>query len=148
MNATKRKSKKRSGASSKPQPDSFTFYLDRNLGKHVITDALRLSGIRVEVHDDHLAIDSPDEDWIALVGQNGWIAITKDKNIRYRYAEIEAIKKNRARVIVIRAKNATGQEIGELLIKFAGRIQTFARRSSSPFVAGLDRMGSITVYPV
>lgn len=147
MNARKRRSKKRSVANSKPQPESFVFYLDRNLGKHVIADALRASGLQVEVHDDHLPIDSPDEDWIALVGQRNWIALTKDKNIRYRHAEIGAIKRHRARVLVIRAKNATGQEIAEILIKFAGRIQSFARRSRSPFIAGLDRSGSISTYP-
>ena len=99
------------------------------------------------MHDHHLPIDSPDEDWIALVGQRNWIALTKDKNIRYRHGEIEVIKKHRARVLVIRAKNATGEEIAEILIKFAGRISSFARRSGSPFIAGLDRSGSITTYP-
>lgn len=147
MNARKRKSKKRSAASSKPQPDDFVFYLDRNLGKHIIADALRAAGLRIEIHDDHLPIDSPDENWIALVGRHDWIALTKDKNIRYRYAEIEAIKKHRARVMVIRAKNATGPEIAEIVIRFARRIQRFAKRHGTPLVAGIDRSGSITNYP-
>jgi len=69
-----------------------SIYLDRNLGKHVIADALREAGATVEIHDDHLPLNAPDEDWIALVGRNSWIAITKDKNIRHRAAEIAAIK--------------------------------------------------------
>jgi len=62
MNANQRKSKKRSVASSKQPPKSRTLYLDRNLGKHVIANALRNKGFPVEVHDDHLPIDAPDED--------------------------------------------------------------------------------------
>ena len=76
MNAKKRKSKKRSAANSKPQPDDFVFYLDRNLGKHVIADALRSIGVRVEVHDDHLPVDAPDEVWVMLVGQYKQITLT------------------------------------------------------------------------
>ena len=86
-----RKSKKRCGASSKPPPEP-TLFLDRNLGKHIIARQLRDAGIAVEVHDDHLPQDAPAEDWIALVGRKGWVAITKDKNVRYRVAELESIR--------------------------------------------------------
>ena len=65
-----RRSKKRSGVSSKPPPDEPTLFLDRSLGKHIIADRLRSEGIKVEVHDDHLPADAPDEDWLALVGRN------------------------------------------------------------------------------
>ena len=81
--------------------------------------------MKVEVHDKHLAPDAPDEAWIALVGQMGWVALTKDKNIRYRAAELESMKRNAARVIVIRARNATGEDIAELLVKGRHRIARF-----------------------
>ena len=80
-----RKSKKRSGANSRPPPEP-TLFLDRNLGKHIVAERLRAEGMAVEVHDDHLPLDAPDEDWIALVGRKGWVAITKYRNVRYRAA--------------------------------------------------------------
>ena len=83
----------------------------------MIANALRSAGICCEVHDDHLPIDAPDEDWIALAGRKGWIVLTKDKYICYRHAQLASIKKNATRIIVIRAKNATGLEIAELLLK-------------------------------
>ena len=46
--------------------------------------SFRSLGMKVEVHDDHLLPDAPDEDWIALVGKEGWFSLTKDKNIRHR----------------------------------------------------------------
>ena len=102
----------------------------------------------MEVHDDHLAIDAPDEDWIALAGDKDWIAITEDKNIRYRSGELLAIQENLARVIVLRAKRTTGVDKADLLIKYAERIQDFARKNDAPFVAGIDRNGRITKYNI
>lgn len=148
MSAQKRKSKKRSEPSSNQQPDNLVFYLDRNLGKHVIADALRSAGEQVEIHDDHLPADAPDEDWISLVGQKGWVAITKDKNIRYRIGEIESVRNNNAKVIVVRAKDATGDEIAEVLVKFRERIKKYAIRTPAPFIAGIDRWGAIRSYSI
>ena len=73
MSVKKKRSKKRSVPSSKPPRKDVPYYWDRNMGKHVIADALRAAGSSVELHDDHLAPDAPDEDWIALVGTNAWL---------------------------------------------------------------------------
>lgn len=148
MSAKKKKSRKRSAPSSKPPRKDAPYYLDRNMGKHVIADALRAAGSTVELHDDHLAADAPDEDWIALVGRNAWLAITKDKNIRHRAAEIDAIKQFKAKVYVVRAKNATGADIANILAANRGKIQKFAKENRAPFVAGIDRSGRITKHSV
>ena len=148
MTVKKMKSKKQSAANSKPPRKDFLLFLDRNLGKHVIADALRAVGSIVEIHDDHLPIDAPDEDWISLVGQCNWLAITKDKNIRWRAAEILAIKQYSARVFVVRAKNCTGLEIAEILISARTKLQNFAHKNEPPFVAGINRSGGITKYVI
>lgn len=140
--------KKRSGANSPQQPDigDFVLFLDRNLGKHIIADRLRSEGLNVEIHDDHLPLDAPDEEWLKLVGRNGWLALTKDKNIRYRATELQSIRTHRARVVVVRAKNATAADIAELLLKGKNSIARFAAKAQTPFVAGIDRNGRVTPY--
>ena len=100
------------------------------------------------MHDDHLPPDAPDEDWISLVARQNWLAITKDKNIRYRSAELDAIRRHSARVIVIRMKNATGPEIAEVLVKAKNRISLFAARTPAPFVAGIYKSGTIQPYDI
>lgn len=147
MSAGTKKSKKPSGVSSRQQPERALF-LDRNLGKHIIAERLRSEGIWVEVHDDHLPLDAPDEEWIALVGRRGWLAITKDKNVRYRTAELEAIRRHSARVIVIRMKNATGSEIAEVLVKGRQRMARFASKTPAPFVAGIYKSGTVKDYEI
>ena len=102
--------------------------------------------MKVEVHDDHLPLDAPDEEWVALVGRMGWVVITKDKNVRYRAAELDAIRRHSARVIVIRMKNATGPDIAELLVNGRRRIARFAAETPAPFVAGIYGSGTVKAY--
>ena len=142
-----RKSKKQSGASSKPPPEP-TLFLDRNLGKHIVAERLSAVGMAVEVHDDHLPLDAPDEDWIALVGRTGWVAITKDRNVRYRAAELEAIRRHSTRVIVIRMKNATGPDIAASLVRGRRRIARLVAKTPPPFVAGLYGNGTVKAYEI
>ena len=146
MSVKKRKSKKRSDVSLSWQREEPILFLDRNLGKHIIAGRLRSAGMKVEVHDNHLPPDAPDEDWIAFVGRMGWVALTKDKNIRYRIAELESIRRNAARIIVIRVKNATGSDIAELLVKGRRRIARFAAKTAAPFVAAIDGSGRVRMY--
>lgn len=103
--------------------------------------------MRVEVHDDHLPPDAPDEDWIALVGRKGWVALTKDKNLRHRSAEIQSIRNHATFVVVIRAKNATGAEIAESVVQGRSRIARMAASVAPPHVARLDRRGRLEPYP-
>ena len=147
MRAQKRKSKKRSDVREEWPREGPIFFVDRSLGKHVIPDRLRSEGMRVEVHDNHLQPDAPDEDWITLVGRMGWVALTKDKNIRYRTAEIASIRKNAARIMVIRARDATGPEIAEILVKGRHRIARFVENTPAPFVAAIYRGSRIRELP-
>lgn len=147
MSAGQKKSKKQSGANSKLQHEP-TLFLDRNLGKHIVANRLRSEGMAVEVHDDHLPPDAPDEDWIALVGRKNWLAITKDRNIRYRTTELEAIRRHSAHVFVIRMKKATGPEIAELLVKGGQRIARFATLTPPPFVAGIYADGTVKAFDI
>ena len=124
------------------------FFIDRSLGSRVIVDAFRASSIPVEAHDEHFPDDAPDEEWIKKAGNNGWVAITRDKGILYRYYIIETIFKYQARLIVIRNKNFNGTEGAPFLVNKAPLISAFAQRTPSPFVAGLRADGTITKYDI
>lgn len=47
---------------------------------------------------------------------------------------------------MIRAKNLTGEELANLLVKHFLKIQTFAKHYRAPFVSGLDRNGKLYAY--
>ena len=97
----------------------------------------------VEVHDDHFAIDAPDEEWIGSVAERGWVAVTKDRNIRYRTHELNSIRRSGARVIVVRMKNATGPTIAELHLRAMPRIARFIAATPGPFVVALPKSGPL-----
>jgi len=148
MAARRRKSKKPSGVNSRPPDGGLVLFIDRNLGRHVLADKLREAGIRCEVHDDHLPQDATDETWLQFIGEKGWIAIGRDKNIRYRGPEKAALIQANARLIVVRAKNTTGPDIADLIIKHINRIYRFSNKHDAPFIAGITRDGKITKYPL
>ena len=62
---------------ARPLPDPVLF-LDECLGANEVPDALRAAGARVELHRDHFGPATPDEEWLASTGRNGWVVVTKD----------------------------------------------------------------------
>jgi uncharacterized protein with PIN domain len=66
------------------------FFFDRSMGKS-IPRAFALLGLDVVVHDDHFGQATPDDVWLAVVGEQGWIVITKDDRIRFNEAERAAL---------------------------------------------------------
>lgn len=95
--------------------DRPTFYVDRCLGKVVVT-ALRAAGATVEAHDDHFAQDAPDERWIPDVAERGWVILTKDKNIRRRAGERETVVTAQARIITLTSGNMRGPVMAALFV--------------------------------
>ena len=126
--------------------DELVLFLDRNLGSNIIANALREAGHRVEIHDAHLANDAPDEDWIRLISNCSWVGLTKDRHIRSRASERNTIIEYGARVIIIRAKNLTGQMMAEFLVRHHDRIRNFVDREDAPFIAGINLAGKISRY--
>jgi PIN like domain len=92
-------------------------FVDRPVGKYQVPEALHLAGIKVRIHDDHFDPTSPDEVWLAEAGQRGWVALTKDDNIRRRPLAINAIVRNQVRTLVLPTGSLAGQEMAEIVIR-------------------------------
>lgn len=70
------------------------FFLDRSLGR-ITASSLRKAGYVVHLIADHYpddASDVPDEQLIAEGCSRGWVLLTKDRRIRYRADEVEALQ--------------------------------------------------------
>jgi PIN like domain len=91
MTASAGRSKKQSALNLPLLPEPLVFFVDRSLGRRVIPDALRGAGARVELHDDHFSQDAQDQVWLAEAGKRGWVVLTKDKHLRYRAVETNAL---------------------------------------------------------
>ncbi|MBI1923989.1 hypothetical protein HYR99_07040 [Candidatus Poribacteria bacterium] len=147
MDATGSKSKKRSDASSKPH-ETLTFFLDRALGNKVIANALRAAGVEVRIHSDHFADDARDEEWLAHVGQQGWIILTKDTRIRYHTVERNALMNARARAFVLVSGNLSGQEMARVFVKALPAIKKFVAQHPPPFIVKVYKDGTIRLLDI
>lgn len=134
----KPRSKKQSSTKAQPEP---TFFADRNLGRE-FAKILREAGFKVVVHDDHFDQSTEDVDWLPVVTRNGWIALSKDKDLRKDELEVRCILKCGARVFVAGGKQKPADFAG-LIIQSRASILRYIRRrekhNPGPFVARLSR---------
>ena len=124
------------------------FFLDRSLGKFKVAAALRSAGAIVEVHDDHFPQDAPDEEWLRVAGENGWVVVTKDKNIRFHTREKEALIAYDVRAFVLSAKALSADEMGQAFVRALPKIARVLRDNQSGFVASVTQAGAVNlVWP-
>jgi predicted nuclease of predicted toxin-antitoxin system len=146
MAASVDKSKKQSALNLPLQPEALVFFVDRSLGRRIVPDALRDAGARVELHDDHFPQDAQDQVWLAEAGKRAWIVLTKDKHLRYRAVETNALMSAEVRAFVLTARgDLSGAEIGEIFVKALPAMRKLCAMDSRPFVAHVSRDGSVSI---
>lgn len=123
---------------------STTFFLDHQIGRFVVAEALRATGAKVEVHLDHFPGSTPDTEWLPEVGRRGWVLVTKDQNIRRNPLERAAYESARIRGFVVTGKDMGGKELGELLVRcLSGMLRRTAGRTG-PLLFTISRGGTFT----
>jgi hypothetical protein len=123
---------------------ALTFFLDYQIGRYVVADALRAVGARVEVHIDHFPQAAPDVEWIPEVGRREWVLITKDQNIRRNPLERAAYETARVRGFVVTGKDMGGEELAGLLVRcLPGMVHRAAGRLG-PLLFTISRGGIFT----
>jgi predicted nuclease of predicted toxin-antitoxin system len=141
-------SRKRSAASSRskrPDPSPPPVFIDRSLGKFTIATALRAQGVEVHTHDAHFPQDARDEEWLAEVGQRGWVVITKDARIRYRQTELAAVVAGGVKAFVLTRGDLSGAEMAAILERALPRMARFSNRHQAPFIARIAISGKVQI---
>ena len=123
---------------------SLTFYLDHQIGRYVVAEALRAAGARVEVHLDHFPGDKPDTEWIPVVGQHGWVLITKDQYIRRNPLERTAYEAAKLRGFIVTGKDMGAKELGDLLVRCLPGMARRAAGRPGPLLFTISRGGTFT----
>ena len=116
--------------SSAGQPE---FFLDRSLGK-TTASTLREAGYILHLIADHYPNDAdevPDEHWIAEGSSRGWVLLTKDKRIRYRAEELEALQEGHLFCLISGTMDIA--EMTQALLVALPRIQGVARSEAAGF---------------
>lgn len=106
---------------------------------------LRAAHATVEAHDDHFPPDTPDEDWLRVVAQRGWIVLTKDQRIRQRTTELAALAQAESRAFVLTAGELRGSDMGAVFARALPRMVRLSKLQPPPFVARVSRSGAVTL---
>jgi hypothetical protein len=121
----------RSSTSVRPEPIFFT---DRDLGRSVPA-ALGARGLRVEAYADHFASDQvPDGEWLRLVGERGWIALSHNKRIRWERDELDDLMTNGVRAFFIIGKGPHAA-FAEAVWRNFNKITKLIHEQPAPFAA-------------
>ena len=89
-----------------------------------------------------------DVDWLTALQGRDWIVLTKDKNIRRRPLEAQALIAAGLRVFVVTATDLTGEETGQIIAKALPKIRRFCKKHRPPFIAGITRMSEVTLLDI
>ena len=116
---------------------SRVFFTDRDLGRQ-FPDILEQAGLTVERHAGHFADDCPDESWLQVVGERGWVALTHDRRIRYKKNESDAVIRHRVILLVVVGK-APHRDLALAFVATLPRVEAFLTAHSPPFIAKVYR---------
>jgi hypothetical protein len=129
-----------------PRPE---FFLDRSLGRQLVPAALRAAGWRLRTHaevygdrDETVA----DVEWLELCGRDELVVLSKDKRIRYRPAEIAAIRRFGVRAFVLVRGGLTADEQAGRFLANAEAIDA-ACEESGPFVHAVHSRRIERLFP-
>ncbi|MEM6430814.1 MAG: DUF5615 family PIN-like protein [Deinococcota bacterium] len=116
----------------------MTFFLDRNLGRKFAQHLIEAE-IPVLQHDDLFSQTRTDQAWIQVVGEQGLVAVTRDKRIGQNYLEQRAVALANLKLIVVIGGNVKTEELAENFISTRMRLERFADKYPAPFIAKLSR---------
>lgn len=126
-------------------PDLF---LDRSLGRIRVPRLLRAAGLRLVTLAEHYGVpldeEIEDTTWLALVGEQGWVALMKDAEIRRRPAERDILVTCSVRAFCLSGGNFRAEEMADRFIR-AIPAMVEACRASGPFLYAIhkDRISHI-----
>jgi predicted nuclease of predicted toxin-antitoxin system len=115
------------------------FYVDRNLGRYDFPDHLRDNGLIAHAHDDLFPQSAPDEEWIPIVAERGWIILSEDKDIMRTPLELAAVMLSGAQFFCLVGKNATASELARNFVNTLPKISDFINNNAPPYIVKVYR---------
>jgi hypothetical protein len=149
MASSHERSKKQSAGSRRRPlglPEDFVLYLDENLHNcKPILDALAQHRVKYERHGQHFDSGTEDTEWLPVVGEKGWVLLTKDKRIRYNELEKAAVRQHKIREFYFSSGNYSGAEMAEMLVDALRDMVRIFRKQKPPFIASISKSGKAEI---
>ncbi len=141
--SARRTSSKRSVTSKASPPDRPALFVDRDAWSRKLGRVLEEAGVVYVAHHQQFEPDSPDVEWIRRASQHGWIAITRDQNIRRKPNELAAIRASRVIIFVFTSGNLSAEDTARILLRALSGIYRAAAGTKRPRLFSIRRDGSV-----
>jgi hypothetical protein len=142
---TKKRSKKPSASNNVAPPDAPPLFVDRCAWSNSLGKALTERDIPFIPHHDRFAPACPDEEWLEVAGKEGWIVLTRDKNIRRKPNELRAFREHGVIAFVLTGGDATAADTAVLVTALYPRMLRKLKGAKPPAMFTLTMAGSIGV---
>lgn len=120
-----------------------TFFFDNNLSP-VLVAGLRGLGEDVQHLRDVFPANTKDAVWIPKVAESGWILVTRDKRIRTRPLEAEAlVRSGLSAFFFIQRRDPDLWGWAELVVRRWREMKQLAERERKPFLFAISERGTI-----
>ena len=130
-------------------PEPWTYFVDRCFGTGVVPARLRevvaADGAKVIVHDDEFPQNTKDVAWLPIVGERGWVLITKDNALRKNVLETNAILHSGVAAFAMGSAGHTAERNAEGIVTALRAIERCLRRFRPPFIATVTITGEVYV---
>lgn len=96
------------------------FFLDRSLGAIQVPRILREAGLDLVTMAEHYGRRDQwvaDQEWLELVGSNGWVAFTKDERIRFQAGNRKALIEHGVRCFYLAKQDLPATEMADRYLR-------------------------------
>lgn len=134
-----------------PPEQQLKFFLDRSLGRVAVPALLRADGSDLVTLAEHYGVPEDeqvaDTQWIQDAAERGWPILMKDKRIRYRRAEIDAVVRHKARCFVITRGDLTSGDTADRFLASIDAIYEAATVAAGPHIYAVHADRLDRLYP-
>jgi hypothetical protein len=112
-----------------------------------VADELRKIGKDARAKIELFPANTKDTVWLRRVGNNGWLAITRDARIRTRPGELQAIRNHNVGCFILTYRNdLTKPEIVRIVLDNIEAMKKKFSTTPRPFIYTVTRDGEFRLY--
>ncbi|MDO8678455.1 MAG: DUF5615 family PIN-like protein [Acidobacteriota bacterium] len=117
------------------------FFVDNNLSPK-LAHGMAAFGEDVTHLQDHYPADAKDTDWLPRIGRDEWILLTRDDRVRFKPAELGAIKQHRVGAFYLGGKERSRWELIQQVVRNWPRMNELAEKTARPFAFRVPPQGA------
>ncbi len=124
------------------EPTRFAVFIDRNSGGRLFKALIERAGIEVHLHDAHFRPKTEDPDWLAQLGESGWLLVSGDNEVTRQPLFLHQLSQSKAHVFVMLALNgASPADKAACIVQAYDRMCELAAANSPPALWRIGKDG-------